>query len=91
MRNSMCELAYQNGKAERLNGIIKNNYLKFYETNTFAQLQQTVDHAVTLYNRERPHKALHYQTPVDFENKAVLLQQQTTPTMTGVLSAIIQE
>jgi putative transposase len=83
MRNSMCEFAYENGKAERLNGIIKNNYLKFYETNTFAQLQRNVDRAVTLYNRERPHKALQYQTPVDYENKIVLLQQQTTPKMTG--------
>jgi putative transposase len=27
MHNSMCEFAYENGKVERLNGIIKNNYL----------------------------------------------------------------
>jgi len=91
MRNSMCELAYQNGKAERLNGIIKNNYLRFYETNTFEQLHKNVDRAVGLYNRERPHKALHYSSPVAYENKAVLLQQQTTPPTPGVLSAIIQE
>ena len=87
MRNSMCELAYQNGKAERLNGIIKNNYLRFYETNTFAQLQQNVDRAVTLYNIERPHKALQYSSPVAYENKVVILQQQTTPKMTGSLDA----
>jgi len=87
MRNSMCEFAYENGKSERLNGIIKNNYLKFYQTKTLVQLQQNVDRAVGLYNRERPHKALHYQTPVDFENKAVILQQQTTPKMTGSLNA----
>jgi putative transposase len=87
MRNSMCELAYENGKAERLNGIIKNNYLKFYETNTFEQLHKNVDRAVTLYNAERPHKALHYSSPVAYENKWLLLQQQTTPTMTGSLDA----
>jgi len=87
MRNSMCEFAYENGKAERLNGIIKNNYLKFYQTSTFEQLQQNVDRAVVLYNRERPHKSLNYQTPVDYENKAVLLQQQTTLKMTGSLDA----
>ncbi len=28
--NSMCEYAYENGKAERLNGVIKNNYLSTY-------------------------------------------------------------
>jgi putative transposase len=87
MQNSMCEFGYENGKAERLNGIIKNNYLRFYQTSTLEQLQQNVDHAVTLYNRERPHKSLHYQTPVDYENKIVLLQQQTTPKMTGSLDA----
>jgi putative transposase len=87
MRNSMCELAYENGKAERLNGIIKNNYLKFYETKTFEQLHKNVDRAVTLYNAERPHKALHYSSPVAYENKWLLLQQQTTPTMTGSLDA----
>jgi putative transposase len=26
-RNSMCEYAWENGKAERINGVIKNNYL----------------------------------------------------------------
>jgi putative transposase len=87
MRNSMCELAYQNGKAERLNGIIKNNYLKFYETSTLEQLQKNVDRAVALYNTERPHQALHYQTPLDYENKVVLLQQQTMLKMTGSLDA----
>jgi putative transposase len=87
IRNSMCEFAYENGKSERLNGIIKNNYLKYYQTSTLEQLQQNVDRVVTLYNRERPHKALNYQTPVDYENKVVILQQQTTPTMTGSLDA----
>jgi putative transposase len=87
MRNSMCEFAYENGKAERLNGIIKNNYLTFYEANTLGQLHKNVDRAVTLYNTERPHKALHYQTPVDYENKIVLLHEQTTLKMTGSLDA----
>lgn len=30
MVNSMCEMAYENGKAERVNGVINNTYL-FYE------------------------------------------------------------
>lgn len=87
MRNSMCEYAWENGKAERLNGIIKNNYLKFYEIRTFEQLQKSVDRAVTLYNRDRPHKALNYKTPIDFENKALILHQQPMPTMTESLDA----
>lgn len=87
MRNSMCEFAYENGKAERLNGIIKNNYLIHYKIKTYAELQQGVDRAVSLYNNERPHKALRYQTPIGYEKRGVILQQQTEPIMTGSLDA----
>lgn len=66
-RNSMCEYAYENGKAERINGIIKNNYLVHMQIRTFPELQNSVDRAVTLYNNERPHKALKYKSPVLFE------------------------
>lgn len=87
MRNSMCEFAYENGKAERLNGIIKNNYLAYYKIKTYAELQKGVDRAVTLYNNQRPHKALKYETPVAYEKRSVILQQQTKPIVTGSLDA----
>jgi transposase InsO family protein len=66
-RNSMCEYAYENGKAERVNGTIKNNYLVHMGIRTFAELEAGVDRAVTLYNHERPHKALCYRSPAAFE------------------------
>lgn len=69
MQNSMCEYAYENGKAERVNGIIKINYLKFYTIRSFKDLEKCVDRAVTLYNN-RPHKSLNYLSPIMFENKA---------------------
>lgn len=87
MRNSMCEYAWENGKAERLNGIIKNNYLIHYAIKSFEQLQKCVDRAVYLYNNDRPHKSLNYKTPVEFENNLLLLYQQTKPTMTESLDA----
>lgn len=87
MRNSMCELAYQNGKAERINGIIKNNYLRFYKIKNFEQLQKSVDHCVNLYNTEKPHKALQYLTPWQFEKQLILLNQQTELKMTESLEA----
>lgn len=73
LRNSMCEMAYENGKAERINGVIKNNYLRFYKINTFEELVEKVDRAVSLYNNEKPHKALKYKAPVYFENNLVAL------------------
>ena len=66
--NSMCDYAYQNGKAERLNGVIKNNYLKHLDCSTKTKLKKNLDRSVDLYNLEKPHKALRYLTPVEFEN-----------------------
>lgn len=74
MRNSMCEVAYENGKAERLNGTIKNNYLRHFDIQTFEQLTEYVDRSVALYNTDRPHKSLGYKSPIDFEKKQVNLQ-----------------
>src|SRR5690606_26532065 len=82
MRNSMCEMAYQNGRSERLNGIIKNNYLKHWRIEIFQELKKSVDRAVQLYNYEKPHKGLDRKTPVEFEKEILFLQQRTKPTMT---------
>jgi putative transposase len=60
-KNSMCEYAYETGKAERINGIIKNNYLKHQEIRNLDQLQKALDRSVSLYNKERPHKNLKYK------------------------------
>jgi hypothetical protein len=80
-RNSMCEMAYENGRAERVNGIIKNNYLVHYPIKTFEQLEKMLDRSVALYNQEKPHKALHYKTPLYFENNLLLLHKQNDPRM----------
>jgi transposase InsO family protein len=66
-RNSMCEFAYENGKAERVNGVIKNNYLKHWHIQDLGQLMQAVDRAVHLYNTDKPHSSLQRQTPTNFE------------------------
>jgi len=66
-KNSMCEMAYENGKSERLNGIIKNNYLRPWNISTLGELTQAVDRAVRLYNTEKPHSGLGRKTPCAFE------------------------
>ena len=56
---------YDNALAERMNGILKDEYgldACFVDT---AQLQQAVRQAVHLYNHDRPHLALNYHTPSD--------------------------
>lgn len=75
--NSMCEYAWENGKAERLNGVIKNNYLKHRDINSFEDLQKELDRSVSLYNSEKPHIALQRRTPEEFENSYICNGQQT--------------
>ena len=71
IRNSMCEFAYENGKAERLNGTIKNNYLAFCRINSFPGLCKNLDRSVSLYNTTKPHKALKLKSPIDYEKNIV--------------------
>ena len=71
--NSMCEYPWENGKAERINGIIKNNYLIHRRIGSFEDLQREVDRSVHLYNYDKPHKKLGRKTPVEFEQSLVPL------------------
>lgn len=90
-KNSMCEYAYENGKAERINGVIKNNYLRFKQIDSLKDLVREVDCAVYKYNYEKPHKELRQITPIAYEKKLLSLQEQTKPTMTESFDAKTQD
>lgn len=90
MRNSMCEYAYQNGKSERINGTIKNNYLKHWKIRNLGELTRCVDRAVRLYNEDKPHSSLDRMTPVEFETSLLNLVRQNNTTMTESVDAKIQ-
>jgi transposase InsO family protein len=67
MLNSMTEeKVYENSHAERLNGVIKNNYLYPYGPTNLLSLKKLLKKAVLMYNTEKPHKALKKLTPVHF-------------------------
>lgn len=66
--NSMCYYPWDNGYAERLNGTIKNNYLKHKNIKTYQGLVKEVDQTVYLYNYDKPHIKLKRKTPIQFEN-----------------------
>jgi len=68
MVNSMGRSVYENPHAERVNGIIKNNYVRHYSPDHFAQLSRMTNKAVFMYNTEKPHRALKKLSPVQFEN-----------------------
>ena len=63
---------YQNAMAERINGILKSEFL----LNRPADLQQAarmVRESVEIYNRERPHQALKYKTPDEVHRASVAM------------------
>lgn len=68
IRSSMAETVYENAFAERLNGLIKNDYLRHYHPLDFTQLQKQLTRAVRNYN-SKPHSELKRLSPIDFEIK----------------------
>lgn len=69
----MCEYAWQNGKAERINGVIKNNYLLYRDVTSFETLVAHVDQAVIAYNTTKPHSRLQRMSPITFEQNLLHL------------------
>lgn len=54
---------YENALAERVNGILKEEYLNEYSIHNLDQAKMTLDLVVRLYNEERPHMSCDYKTP----------------------------
>jgi len=74
--NSMGKTAYENPHAERLNGTIKNNYIKPYNPTSYGQLKLYLAKAVRMYNQEKPHQSLGKVTPFAFECQVKLQNKQ---------------
>src|SRR5690606_21727545 len=53
LRNSMCKSVFENPHAERINGTIKNSYLKGYNPQSFEDLRKKLHKAVHMYNNEK--------------------------------------
>lgn len=65
---SMCQEVYENTHIERLNGTIKNQYLKHYTIPNVKSLNHALNKAIETYNEKRPHQALKGKSPIHFEN-----------------------
>lgn len=53
---------YQNALAERVNGILKMEYL-LIKPNNLELARKLVEESIQLYNEKRPHLSLNYKTP----------------------------
>lgn len=73
--NNKCFLsmgigAEKNAYAERINGIIKNEYLQYWSIDSFEDLKSSVKKAVKHYNEKRIHRHLPNKlSPIEFEEK----------------------
>ena len=54
---------YENAMAERVNGILKDEYLLDRTFQDFTHAEKACKEAIMLYNTRRPHLALKYKTP----------------------------
>jgi len=78
---SMCDSVFENTHVERINGIIKNEYLHNLSINTFDKLKRKLKDVVRLYNEERPHWSLYCMTPSGYEEKLLDIKQNDRPIM----------
>lgn len=70
MRNSMThERVNENAHAERLNGVLKNDYLYPYHPNDLKVLKKDLKKAIWMYNNEKPHSSLNKSTPMQYGQK----------------------
>jgi len=65
IENSMTQENSENNHAERLNGTIKNQYLKYYMPTNFSELQRQLTRTVKNYNKYRPHMSLGKRIPTE--------------------------
>lgn len=79
IRLSTCQSVYENTHIERLNGTIKNQYLKRWKIESFSQLAKKLKKAIQAYNQDRPHDSLKGMNPIQFEHniKSIDMKQRT--------------
>lgn len=77
---SMGLKAQDNAYAERINGTIKNEYLKRWKINSFSDLKRKLNKAVKHYNEKRTHSSLPKDlSPLNFEKSLLSLYSQIRP------------
>ncbi|MYZ60336.1 transposase [Elizabethkingia anophelis] len=58
-----------NAIAERVNGILKEEYLECYLVTSFQEAKELLDAVVKLYNQERPHMSIGNLVPEKVHNQ----------------------
>lgn len=61
-----------NAVAERINGILKNEYLECYSVSSFYEAKELLEQVIKLYNMERPHMSIGNLTPQKVHTKELV-------------------
>ncbi len=77
IRISMTEKGdpYENAIAERVNGILKEEFYLNKTFLSFAEAEQAVHHAIEKYNQVRPHASCDYLTPAAAHEQSGILRK----------------
>ena len=70
---------YENAVAERVNGILKQDFDLGREFNSRERALQVVDRSIKAYNEIRPHMSCDYLTPIEAHQKTGLLNKRWKP------------
>jgi len=67
IKSSMTDADHcaQNALAERMNGILKDEFYLDLEFQSFNQARRAVENAILIYNTRRPHRSLKMKKPID--------------------------
>jgi transposase InsO family protein len=68
---------YENAQAERVNGILKEEYLNDYSVESLEQARLVLNFVIKIYNTERPHMSCSYKTP-EFVHQTCSLKRSET-------------
>ena len=66
----------ENAIAERVNGIIKEEYLNHYQTGNLPEAKKQLQKTISLYNNDRPHMSISNLTPNKLHNHQKLNHQR---------------
>jgi transposase InsO family protein len=63
---------YQNAVAERINGILKQEFLCGIQTNDFNLMKTLIDSSIKIYNEQRPHFSNFMLTPKQMHQQSII-------------------
>lgn len=66
----------ENPIAERINGIIKNEYLKYHSITNQSNAMQLLEKIVCKYNEQRPHQSINMLTPEKVHQQKLLINRK---------------